>query len=110
MIWSGLVMFLFILIHVKQFKFGTLYETGGELPIRDLYRTEFEVFSQPGWVALYVVCHAARRPAPAPRHLERLPVARPRSSGLHAAADTLGHRPRGRSSAAGSPSSRSGCI
>jgi succinate dehydrogenase / fumarate reductase cytochrome b subunit len=55
MIWSGLVLFVFIVIHVWQFKFGTWYETGGEIPIRDLARTEFEVFSRPGWVLLYVV-------------------------------------------------------
>jgi succinate dehydrogenase / fumarate reductase cytochrome b subunit len=55
MIWSGLVLFVFIVIHVWQFKFGTWYETGGEIPIRDLARTEFEVFSHPGWVVLYVV-------------------------------------------------------
>ena len=54
MIWSGLVVLVFIVIHVWQFRFGTFYETGGELPIRDLARTEFEVFSHPGWVALYV--------------------------------------------------------
>ena len=80
MIWSGLVVLLFIVVHVKQFKFGTWYETGGDAPIRDLSRTEVEVFRQPLWVAFYVVAHAARRPAPAPRHLERLPVARPRPS------------------------------
>ena len=54
MIWSGLVVLVFIVIHVWQFRFGTFYETGGDLPIRDLARTEFEVFSHPGWVALYV--------------------------------------------------------
>jgi succinate dehydrogenase / fumarate reductase cytochrome b subunit len=54
MIWSGLVVFVFVVIHVWQFRFGTYYETGGEIPIRDLARTEFEVFSHPGWVALYV--------------------------------------------------------
>jgi succinate dehydrogenase / fumarate reductase cytochrome b subunit len=55
MIVSGMIVFLFIIIHVWQFRFGTWYETGGELPIRDLARTEFEVFSNPGWVVLYVV-------------------------------------------------------
>jgi succinate dehydrogenase / fumarate reductase, cytochrome b subunit len=55
MIWSGLVVFIFIIIHVWQFRFGTWYETGGDLPIRDLARTEFEVFSHPGWVGFYVV-------------------------------------------------------
>jgi succinate dehydrogenase / fumarate reductase, cytochrome b subunit len=54
MIWSGLVVFVFVVIHVWQFRFGTYYETGGEIPMRDLARTEFEVFSHPGWVALYV--------------------------------------------------------
>ncbi len=55
MIWSGLVLLLFIVVHVKQFKYGSWYETAGEAPIRDLARTEFEVFSQPLWVAFYVV-------------------------------------------------------
>lgn len=55
MIWSGLVILVFIVIHVKQFRFGTWYETGDELPIRDLARTEFEVFSHPFWVLFYVV-------------------------------------------------------
>src|SRR6185436_17872421 len=44
MIWSGLVLLFFIVVHVKQFKFGTWYETAGAAPIRDLARTEFEVF------------------------------------------------------------------
>ena len=55
MIWSGLIIFVFIVIHVWQFRFGSYYETGDEVAIRDLARTEFEVFSHPGWVALYVV-------------------------------------------------------
>ncbi len=56
MIWSGLVIFLFILVHVRQFKYGAWYQTVSEHPIRDLARTEVEVFSQPLWVAFYVVC------------------------------------------------------
>lgn len=55
MIASGLVIFVFIVIHVWQFRFGSWYETGDEVAIRDLARTEFEVFSHPGWVALYVI-------------------------------------------------------
>lgn len=55
MIWSGLVVFVFIIVHVWQFRFGTWYETGGALPIRDLARTELEVFSHPGWVVFYVI-------------------------------------------------------
>ena len=55
MIWSGLVIVFFVIVHVKQFKYGAWYETVSANPIRDLARTEFEVFSQPGWVVLYVV-------------------------------------------------------
>lgn len=55
MIGSGLLIFVFIVIHVWQFRFGSWYETGDTVAIRDLARTEFEVFSHPGWVALYVV-------------------------------------------------------
>src|SRR5262245_11854997 len=55
MIWSGLVIAFFVIVHVKQFKFGAWYETAGANPIRDLARTEFEVFSHPLWVAFYVV-------------------------------------------------------
>jgi succinate dehydrogenase / fumarate reductase, cytochrome b subunit len=56
MIWSGLVLLLFVVVHVKQFKYGSWYETAGEAPIRDLARTEIEIFSQPLWVAFYVAC------------------------------------------------------
>jgi succinate dehydrogenase / fumarate reductase cytochrome b subunit len=56
MIWSGLVMFLFVIIHVRQFKYGAWYQTAGPSSIRDLARTEFEVFSHPLWVAFYVIC------------------------------------------------------
>jgi succinate dehydrogenase / fumarate reductase cytochrome b subunit len=55
MIGSGLILFLFILIHVKQFKFGAYYQTVGDHPIRDLYRTELEVFRNPFWVLFYVI-------------------------------------------------------
>jgi len=55
MIASGLILLLFIIVHVKQFKFGSYYETVSELPIRDLYRTEIEVFRNPFWVLFYVI-------------------------------------------------------
>jgi len=56
MIASGLIVFLFVLVHVKQFKFGAYYETvSREATIRDLYRTEIEVFQQPLWVVFYVI-------------------------------------------------------
>jgi succinate dehydrogenase / fumarate reductase, cytochrome b subunit len=55
MMWSGLVIFLFVLVHVKQFKYGAWYQIAGS-DVRDLARTEYEVFSQPLWVIVYVVC------------------------------------------------------
>jgi succinate dehydrogenase / fumarate reductase cytochrome b subunit len=55
MIWSGLVVLVFVLVHVKQFKYGAWYQIAGT-EVRDLARTEFEVFSQPLWVVFYVVC------------------------------------------------------
>jgi succinate dehydrogenase / fumarate reductase, cytochrome b subunit len=58
MIASGLVVLLFVLVHVKQFKFGAYYQTAGVPAIRDLYRTELEVFSNPFWVLFYVLSTA----------------------------------------------------
>jgi succinate dehydrogenase / fumarate reductase, cytochrome b subunit len=55
MIWTGLVTLAFVVVHLAQMKFGAWYEIG-EPPIRDLYRTEVEIFSSPLWVAVYVVC------------------------------------------------------
>lgn len=54
MIWSGLVILVFVIIHVKQFKFGSFYQVT-DSDVRDLARTEIEVFQNPAWVALYVV-------------------------------------------------------
>lgn len=56
MIASGLITMFFVLVHVKQFKYGTFYLVEGLDEVRDLYRTEIEVFSNPFWVAFYVVC------------------------------------------------------
>lgn len=55
MIWTGLVTLLFVAVHLKQFKFGAWYEIG-DPPVRDLYRTEAEIFGAPLWAGLYVVC------------------------------------------------------
>lgn len=56
MIVSGLVTALFVIVHLQQFKFGAYYKTSGAAPVRDLYRTEVEVFQNPFWVVVYVVC------------------------------------------------------
>jgi succinate dehydrogenase / fumarate reductase cytochrome b subunit len=55
MIWTGLVTLVFVIVHLQQFKFGAWYSIG-DPPIRDLYRTEAEVFTSPLWVATYIVC------------------------------------------------------
>lgn len=55
MIASGLLVLLFVIVHVKQFKFGTFYLALGSDSVRDLYRTEIEVFRNPLWVAFYVI-------------------------------------------------------
>lgn len=53
MIVSGLWLLLFIIIHVKAFRFGTEYEwpAGG----RDLYRQEMEALSNPLIVGFYLL-------------------------------------------------------
>jgi succinate dehydrogenase cytochrome b subunit len=55
MIASGLLVLLFVIVHVKQFKFGTFYLALGSDSVRDLYRTEIEVFRNPLWVGFYVI-------------------------------------------------------
>lgn len=55
MIVTGLITALFVIIHVKQFKFGSYYQTVASADVRDLYRTEIEVFQNPFWVVFYVV-------------------------------------------------------
>jgi succinate dehydrogenase / fumarate reductase cytochrome b subunit len=53
MIFSGLWLLLFLIIHVRAFRYGTEYEwpEGG----RDLYRLEMENFSNPLMVLFYVI-------------------------------------------------------
>ena len=55
MILSGIFILLFVIVHVKQFKFGSFYLAAGSSTVRDLYRTEIEVFRNPRWVAFYVI-------------------------------------------------------
>jgi succinate dehydrogenase / fumarate reductase cytochrome b subunit len=54
MMWTGLVILFFVVIHLRQFKFGAWYEIGNP-PIRDLYRTEVAVFGSAAWVTFYVI-------------------------------------------------------
>lgn len=55
MIYTGLVTLFFIVVHVKGFKYGPLYQFE-QGPARDLYRLEVEAFRNPLWVAFYVAC------------------------------------------------------
>jgi succinate dehydrogenase / fumarate reductase cytochrome b subunit len=54
MIVTGIIIAIFVIIHVKQFRFGTYYLVN-EGEVRDLFRTEIEVFSNPLWVGFYVI-------------------------------------------------------
>jgi succinate dehydrogenase / fumarate reductase cytochrome b subunit len=53
MIFSGLWLLVFIVVHVRAFRYGAEYEWPGGG--RDLYRLEMENFSHPWTVAFYVL-------------------------------------------------------
>ena len=53
MIATGTILALFVVTHLLTFKFGTYYETPEG--IRDLYRLQLEVFSNPLYVAYYLI-------------------------------------------------------
>lgn len=52
---TGMIILLFLIIHLINFKYGSYYETtiDGET-VRDLYRTVVEYFANPVYVAWYV--------------------------------------------------------
>jgi succinate dehydrogenase / fumarate reductase cytochrome b subunit len=60
MIWTGVVLLVFLVIHIWQFRFGPGEAQGyvttlpGGLRTRDLYRLVAETFRSPSWVAFYV--------------------------------------------------------
>ncbi len=53
MILTGTITLLFVVTHLVTFKFGPYYETAEG--IRDLYRLQLAVFSNPAYVAFYLV-------------------------------------------------------
>lgn len=55
MIVSGVVILVFVPIHLMKFKFGTYYEFAGHPGMRDLHRLVNEEFRHLGWVLFYVV-------------------------------------------------------
>ncbi len=54
MIWSGLWLLLFVIIHVRTFKYGAEYPSA-DPGVRDLYRLEVENFANPLTVGFYLV-------------------------------------------------------
>ncbi len=55
MIVTGLIILIFLLLHLKTFKYGPEY-VDAATGYRDLYRLMVEVFRQPAYVLYYVVC------------------------------------------------------
>lgn len=55
MIASGIITFVFVVLHLKTFKYGATYQASDN-SYRDLYRLVVEVFSKPAYVVFYVVC------------------------------------------------------
>ena len=53
MILTGTITLLFVVTHLITFKYGTYYQTAEG--IRDLYRLQVAVFSNPSYVAFYVL-------------------------------------------------------
>lgn len=53
MILTGIVIFAFVILHLRAFKFGAWYESPEG--IRDLHRLQVEVFSNPAYVAFYMI-------------------------------------------------------
>ena len=54
MIVSGTTILVFLILHLKTFKFGAHYDAA-EPGVRDLYRLTLEVFHKPGYVIWYVI-------------------------------------------------------
>jgi succinate dehydrogenase / fumarate reductase cytochrome b subunit len=55
MIYTGAVLFIFLIIHLKTFKFGPNYTTDVDgVEMRDLHGLVWEVFQSPGYVTWYV--------------------------------------------------------
>jgi succinate dehydrogenase / fumarate reductase, cytochrome b subunit len=52
MIFTGLITFAFVILHLRAFKFGAFYESTEGL--RDLYRLQMEIFSKPLYVGWYM--------------------------------------------------------
>jgi succinate dehydrogenase / fumarate reductase, cytochrome b subunit len=60
--WTGIVLLIFIILHINALKFGPVYYTTiGGVEMRDMYRTTFEYFSHIGnviWYCFAMICAA----------------------------------------------------
>jgi succinate dehydrogenase / fumarate reductase cytochrome b subunit len=54
MILSGLVLLVFVPLHIETFKFGAWYDSVGHEHVRDLHRLVIEVFHSPLYVVWYL--------------------------------------------------------
>ncbi len=54
MILTGTITLLFVITHLRTFKFGPHYQSAAG--IRDLHRLQLEVFSHPAYVIFYLAC------------------------------------------------------
>ncbi|KAA3614741.1 MAG: hypothetical protein D8M58_09790 [Calditrichaeota bacterium] len=56
MIWTGVLLIIFLVLHIGHFKFGTVYmSTVDGQQIRDLYKTVYEFYASPYNTAYYIV-------------------------------------------------------
>ena len=83
MIVSGLVMLVFVPLHLVTFKYGPHY-AAAEAGVRDLYRLADRGLPVAGLRRLLRRRHGRRGPAPAPWRVEQPAVARPDSGSLDA--------------------------
>lgn len=60
--WTGLVLLVFIILHLLSLKFGTYYEVEIDgVVMRNIYKTTMEYFSRPvnaGWYVFAMICAA----------------------------------------------------
>jgi succinate dehydrogenase / fumarate reductase cytochrome b subunit len=60
--WTGLVLLIFLILHLMNLKFGTHYSTTVDgIEMRDMYRTTMEYFTNPvnvGWYVFAMICAA----------------------------------------------------
>lgn len=58
--WTGLILLVFLILHLLNLKFGSYYETTVDgVVMRDIYKTTMEYFQNVGAVAWYVVAMTA---------------------------------------------------